>query len=93
MRIAITAFVAAFALLAYSAAADSTAPDTAATPSVSADPTLCIASPPPTGSHLPGAKECHTRSEWSQIHGAAGDAARQYLEHADKEQNALPTHH
>src|SRR5690349_20466889 len=87
MRIAASAFFTAVLLLARSAAAETLPPSTSdapATPPTATEPIICVQGAPPTGSHFPGPKECHTRSEWEQVHTATGDAARRYLEGHDR---------
>jgi hypothetical protein len=92
MRFALTAFVTTMLLLGSAAAADSPSPSTPAAPATqpdTADPVICVKTEAPTGSHIGGSKECHTRSGWDQIRGATGDAARRYLELNDQQRLQL----
>ena len=51
------------------------------------DKVICVSSPPPTGSHLPGEKECHSVSEWKTLHTETANAVHNLLERADRVSN------
>jgi hypothetical protein len=46
---------------------------------------VCAENPPATGSHMPGAKECHTVAEWNTIHNALGRAVQGMLNKLQQE--------
>lgn len=92
MRLALTAIVTTLALFGCAAAAELPSASTPAAPATQPeadDPVICVKTEAPTGSHIGGDKECHTRSGWAKIRGATGDAARRYLELNDQQRLQL----
>jgi len=59
--------------------ATSTPPAMAAAPENPDDKVICVNNPPPTGSHMPGARECHTVAEWNMMHDELGRAVHRFI--------------